>query len=200
LKQKHYFKNKGKKNFLQESAMFSTLQSPARLALVLVIACPVYGLLLLGLWWGLARQTRTPRPASHLLALALWLIFSPFLLYGLQFVLPDLMVYFLYLLLGMIFVHLYSRYFVEKNDFVPEKSVAQALIAGVLPLCTLTILPFAISNILLTFSPMDFTPVLILSYGGAVVWPILNITVLWVYGKRKQRDMVPFWSRRKEKG
>jgi len=76
--------------------MFSTLQSPARIALVLVIACPVYGLLLLGLWWGLARRTRTPRPASHLLALALWLIFSPFLLYGLQFVLPDRIMYFLF--------------------------------------------------------------------------------------------------------
>jgi|GEM_PF-1793921 len=180
--------------------MFSTLQSPARIALVLVIACPVYGLLLLGLWWGLARRTRTPRPASHLLALALWLIFSPFLLYGLQFVLPDRIMYFLFLLLVMIFVHLYSRYFVEKNDFIPEQSVAQFLISGVLLLCFLTLLPSAISNILLSFFRLDFTPVLILSYGGAVVWPILNITVLWVYGKRKQRDMVPFRSRPKEKG
>ena len=165
-----------------------------------MIACPVYGLLLLGLWRITARCTRTPRPASHLLALALWLIFSPFLLYGLQFVLPDLMVYFLYLLLGMIFVHLYSRYFVEKNDFIPEQSVAQFLISGVLLLCTLTLLPSAISNILLSFFRLDFVPVLILSYSGSVVWPILNITMLWVYGKRKQRDMVPFWSRPKEKG
>jgi hypothetical protein len=59
--------------------------------------------------------------------------------------------------------------------------------------------PNSTKSHILTFSPMDFLPVMSLSYGGALVWYLLNTTVMWIYGKRKQWDVIPLWARRKEK-
>ena len=180
--------------------MLSAFLDLQRFILITVVVDVLCGLLLLFMVRVIGRQTKTLRPAFHLRLLALWLIFASLLLYMLQFVFSALTVYCLCVLFGMVVIYLYSRYAIEKNDFLQPNSLGESIIHWItLDVYCFIILPLAIANILFTLTSLDAFFVTILAYSVPISWSLLNVLIIWLYGKRKRWDMVPFFAIEKSK-
>ncbi len=173
--------------------MASSFQDLQRFLTVTVIVYPLCGLLTWFMWRAVRHQTKTPRPAANLRMFALWLIFPPLLLYVLQFVFPPLTVYFLCLPFGMIVIHLYFLYAIEKNDFIHPESLAAVMVIHLIALgvCSVSTFPLTISRILLAFTSLDPSLVDFLGYSTSFAWCMLDGFAIWLYGKKKQWDVYP---------